>query len=137
MRAYFDSSSLAKRYIKESGSVEILTILRTAEEIFTSILSTPELLSAFNRLRRSKHLSNSLYETIKRELHDDISHLNIIEISNDVVTKTIECLETASIRASDAIHISSAMITACNYFISSDKKQAEAAKSLGLKVKLI
>lgn len=137
MRIYFDSSALAKRYLNEKGTQEVLTILRSSEEIIISVISTPELISAFNRLRRDGKLPSNLYETFKRELIDDISNTTLINISMDIIIETIKCLEKEPIRASDAIHLASALISGCDYFVSSDQKQTKAAKSIGLRVKFI
>jgi hypothetical protein len=62
VRAYFDSSALAKRYIVEPGTAEVLKHCSNASEILLSILCIPELISAFNRLAREKKITRIQYK---------------------------------------------------------------------------
>jgi predicted nucleic acid-binding protein len=57
-----------------------------------------------------------------------------VEISPIVLQEAIFCLESAPLRAMDAIHIATARRTGCDSFISAARRQCDAARQLGLRV---
>jgi len=59
MRAVLDSSSLAKRYVQESGSSDVEEVLAATAELGLCILCFPEVVSALNRLCREEALTAS------------------------------------------------------------------------------
>jgi len=58
MRVYFDSSALAKRYIEETGTAEVMAWCERADELALSVVAIPELISAFCRLRREGRITD-------------------------------------------------------------------------------
>ena len=68
MRVYFDSSAFAKRYVGESGSARVLQWCDRTTALVLSVITVPELVSAFCRLRRESRLSTAQYERLKDEL---------------------------------------------------------------------
>jgi len=73
MRVYFDSSPFAKRYIDEPGTAEVLVWCDQAAELVLSVISIPELISAFCRLEREGKLSAGQYRRLKSDLMADIA----------------------------------------------------------------
>jgi len=137
MRIFLDSSALAKRYIAEKGSQKVISLCKKADEIILSILCIPEILSAFNRLRRERKMSDQQYQKLKSDLFKDITQATIVGIDNPVIMRTTICLEQEIFRTLDAIHIASAKESICDLFVSSDQKQCKAASGLGFQTKLI
>lgn len=133
MRIYFDSSALAKIYIKENGTDEVLKYCDQATEVVLSCVIVPEIVSALNRRYRDGLLNKDQYNTLKKEFSLDIEDASIIDLSPTVVQTTITCLEKNPLRAFDAIHIASAKESYCNLFITADLRQYHAAKKLKLK----
>ncbi|MEI6421797.1 MAG: type II toxin-antitoxin system VapC family toxin [Lentisphaerota bacterium] len=134
MRIFFDSSSLAKRYVKETGTEEILAYCHDAESIIVSIICLPEIISAFNRLKREGLIGKESYDLLKANLEADIADAFVINLNPEILKTCVYCLEKSKLRGMDAIHLASAVHSDCDLFISSDKRQCEAAKTMGLKV---
>lgn len=134
MRLFLDSSALAKRYVEEPGSDKVLSLCCGAEEIILSSLCVPEIISGFNRLRREGNLSPARYRSLKRALAADVDEATIIDLTPLVIDRTIACLERSPLRASDAVHLASAIESMCDLFVTADHKQGQAASHLHLKV---
>ncbi|MCL4693402.1 MAG: hypothetical protein KJ060_12945 [Candidatus Hydrogenedentes bacterium] len=56
----------------------------------------------------------------------------LIDLTESVVTTSIRMLESAPIRSTDALHVSSAIIWEADRFVSADQRQVAAATSAGL-----
>ncbi|MEK7389101.1 MAG: type II toxin-antitoxin system VapC family toxin [Elusimicrobiota bacterium] len=137
MRIFLDSSSLAKRYIIEPGTDQVLGRCGQADEVVLSVLCVPEIISALNRLRRENKLSKPRYRRLKRDFAADLAQATIIDLTSSVMDRVVFCLERSSLRALDAIHVASAMEAGCDLFISADRRQCEAAAGLRLKVEIV
>ncbi len=134
MRTFFDSSGLAKRYIKERGSGKVEEVLAGASEVAVSLIAPPEIISAFCRLRREKAISAAQYGLAKKSLFADIEDMSICNITVPVIGRTIELLERHPLRAMDALHLSCAIEWQADLFVSSDRRQVSAALKSGLRV---
>jgi predicted nucleic acid-binding protein len=137
VRIFFDSSALTKRYILEEGSEKINKISQKASEVFLSVIAVPELSSAFNRLVRERKISKKQYRQLKNNFLNDIAEATLIPLSENVLLRTILCLEKTSLKSLDAIHIASALSEEVDLFVTSDIRQAKAAKILKLKLEVI
>ncbi len=134
MRTYFDTSALAKRYVREPGTETVLKKCSEATEIVISVICVPELVSALNRLRRENSITAEQYSSLKKDAIADFRQAIFVEISPMVLQEAIFCLESAPLRAMDAIHIATARRTGCDSFVSADRRQCDAASQLGLSV---
>jgi predicted nucleic acid-binding protein len=132
MRIYLDSSALAKRYIKEPGSERVLQICSEASEIYLSILSIPELISAFNRLKREGKLQPKVYQQLKKEMSKDVNEASVIPLNHNILRRSIRCLEQSRVKTLDALHIATASETTCKLFVSADLQQCRAAEKMNL-----
>lgn len=134
MRTYLDTSALAKRYVREPGTEVVLEKCSEATEIVISVICLPELVSAFNRLRRQSSITSEQYSSLKQDVIADFRQAMFVELSPTLLQEAVLCLERAAIRAMDAIHIATARRTGCDSFVSADRRQCEAARELGLLV---
>ena len=134
MRAFSDSSALAKLYIREPGRAEVQTRLAEADELFLSVLALPEVMSALNRLRRGGRVSDDEYAAQKQVAVADVEDAAVVQVTPSVVARAIDCLERTSLRASDAIHVASALEVGADLFLSADRRQCKAARAMGLRV---
>ena len=137
MRVFFDSSGLAKRYIRERGSDETEEILSVAGEVGLSVIAPAEVVSALNRLRRQRSITPVQYDLAKSALFTDLEDVSVIGVTNAVVAGAIGLLEEHSIRTLDAIHVASAIEWRADLFISSDKRQIAAAAGRGLRARRV
>lgn len=137
MKTFFDTSAFAKRYIYETGSEEVEKLCQNSNEIAISVICIPELISALNRRIRDKTLTIANYSKVKTSLYEETKHLQVINLIPEVIETTIKILETNSLRAMDSIHIACSMLWNTDMFITSDLRQLEAAKNLGLNSVLV
>lgn len=134
MKIFFDSSSLAKRYIKERGSEKVEEALAGAAEAAVSLVGPAEIISALSSLRRQGVLSTAQYDRAKTALFEDLEDFSIREVTAPVVSLAIELLERHALRTLDAFHIAGAAEWRADLFVSSDKRQLSAAADSGLQV---
>jgi len=134
MRTFFDSSGLAKRYIKEQGSDKVETLLAEATEAAVSLICPPEITSALSRLRRRSSISAAQYETAKKALFEDIEDMSVCAITIAVVHGAIDLIERHPLRTMDALHVACALDWQADLFVSSDRRQLAAAAKSGLRV---
>lgn len=132
MRAFFDTSAFVKRYIEEPGSERVMEICKEAEHLVLSLICLPEMLSTLNRLVRKGKLSGDQYQQIKDLILGDFEDIEVCDITTEVIKQTIGCLEKNPLRAMDALHLGCALVVRPDLFVSSDRRQIEAALNEGL-----
>lgn len=137
--AYFDTSALVKRYIREPRSLQVRTLLRRYD--FVSSAITPvEIASAFRRRRRAGDLSEDTFAALVRRARQDRLQWELVEVSSVVLDRAEELLQGVTpIRALDAIQVASLVIfqSASQMrisFVTADVRQREAATQLGLDI---
>jgi len=115
----------------------VADLCRKATEIAVSIICITEVFSACNRLIREGILNYKDYDWIKSKFLNDIEAAVVIDMTREVVGRSIECLESGTVRSLDAIHIASAIECASDIFVTSDKNQNETASIMGLNVQIV
>jgi uncharacterized protein len=131
---FADSSALAKRYIADEHSDELDDVLKVATNLAVSVLCLPEIISALCRRRRERFVSKTQYEAARNALEADVADATVVQIVDDVLVQSVRLLEAHSLRASDAIQISSALVWRADKFVSADARQCAAAKAAGLDI---
>ncbi len=137
MRVFFDSSAFAKRYISEAGTDAVLDWCDRATEIGLSGIALPEIISAFCRLHREARITDAQYGQLKSLLLSDIEDATVCDLTPAVLGQAVSSLETNVLRGMDAIHIGSAVALQADVFISSDRRQIDAAARAGLGVEMV
>ena len=137
MRLSVDSSSLAKRYVQEDGSEEMDSLLRNASELALCIILVPEIISALNRRQRERVLTVTDYRKAKLQLLDDVKDATVLQVTPAVISRSLNLLEKNVLRAMDAIHVACALEWQADLFVTSDRRQFEAAKNAGLQTEYI
>jgi len=137
MRLSVDSSSLAKRYVQEDGSEEMDSLLHHASELALCIILLPEIISALNRRQRERVLTVTDYWKAKRQLLDDVRDATVLQVTPAVISRSLNLLEKNVLRAMDAIHVACALEWQADLFVTSDRRQFEAAKNAGLHTEYI
>lgn len=134
MRAYFDSSAFAKRYLDESGTDVVLAWCEKTEELVLSVVAIPELISASCRLRHERRLTDGQYQDIRLALLDDIRDALICGTSAQVIQYAVKVLQNHALRGMDAIHVGAALVCEAEVFLSADVRQCQVARAHGLQV---
>ncbi len=137
MRIFLDSSSLAKRYIEESGSSAVDEVCLEATELAVSIICIPEMVSALNRRVREKKLSSSQYVGIKERVLEDVRDAVIVNLTPEVIDTSLHVLENNQVRALDALHVACAIQWQADLFVSADRRQIAAAAKSGLRTRTV
>ena len=132
MKLAVDSSALAKRYVNEIGSDQLYQILQNALDLALCVIVIPEIISGLNRRKREGFLSQENYNLAKKHLLNDVRDTTILQITPSVVLHSIKLLEINTLRAMDAFHIACALEWKADLFVTSDKKQFEAAVNSGI-----
>jgi len=134
LNVFLDSSALAKRYVRESGSDRVEEILSSASSLGVSVICLPEIVSALSRRRRERTLSPHQYLKAKQALLEDIEDSSVVSVTDRVVARAIELLENWPLRSSDSLQVASAAEWPADLFVSADAKQCAAARHYGLQV---
>ncbi len=137
MKLAVDSSSFAKRYIQEIGSNKLDDLLQYASELALSVILVPEIISALSRRLREHALTEMDYRQAKRQLLHDVRDATILQITPAVVARSVKLLENNLLRAMDSLHIACALEWKADLFITSDKRQLDAAIISGLKTEYV
>lgn len=134
MRVFFDTSAFVKRYVEEPGSEKVVEICDKAEQAVLCVICLPEMISTLGRLVREGRLPSGDYHRLRDLVLKEIQDAEICYITPEVITRTITCLENNALRAMDALHLGCALVGEVDLFVSSDRRQIEAAEMEGLKV---
>ncbi len=137
MSAYIDTSALAKCYIREVRSLDVLDWADAQTEVATSALTQVEFRCLLARRRRAKQIDLILERSALTEFDRDIqgqTWLMYPEINSlfSEARHLIDLLPEISLRALDALHLAYARHHGAKLFATADKNQAEAAQALGM-----
>jgi predicted nucleic acid-binding protein len=136
--AYFDTSILVKRYVRESGSTQAHALLRR-HRFLSSALAPVEAISALSRRRAAGDLSQRHFLSIQTRLQKDRAYWELVEMSSLVLTRAEDLIAQVALRTLDAIHVASALVFQAASglhipFITGDGRQRDAAEQFGLEV---
>jgi predicted nucleic acid-binding protein len=137
--AYFDTSALVKRYIRERGSTQVGSLLRR-HDLLSSAITPVEVLSAVWRRKRDGDLSEETFLATLSRVQSDRARWELVEVGALVLNRAEEIVQgTVPIRTLDAIHVASVITfqSAAGMrvpFITGDARQRDAAGQMKLDV---
>ncbi|MDP2057987.1 MAG: type II toxin-antitoxin system VapC family toxin [Thiobacillus sp.] len=138
MPAYIDTSALAKCYIREPRSLDVLDWADAQDEIVTSPLTLVEFRCVLARRRRARQIDLSLERVALAEFDRDVQAR--WRIQQDAVSlfsearQLIDLVPELPLRALDALHLAYARHYGATSFATADKNHAEASSALGIPV---
>jgi uncharacterized protein len=135
---YFDSSALAKRYVRAEGTTEVNRWLREARSA-TCRLTEAELSSAFARRVRDGTMSAQARTTAVARMRADLDRIHVVEIVSVVVERVHDLLARHPLRAADSLQLAAALFLADRTgrpteFVVYDERLADAARAEHLRV---
>jgi hypothetical protein len=139
LSAYIDTSALAKCYIREPRSMDVLDWADAQDEVITSPLTLVEFRCVLARRRRALQIDPPLERVALAEFDRDVQ-AHSWRIQTDAPSlflearQLIDLIPELPLRALDALHLAYARHCGATSFATADKQQAEAAKALGLPV---
>ena len=134
--AYFDTSVLVKRYVKEEGSTAARRLLQRYRFLSSAVVPV-EVLSALSRRRTAGELAERDFLAIRSRLHKDRGYWELVEVGAIVLSQAEELVQKTRLRTLDALHVASALTFQAASgltvpFITADVRQREAAEPLAL-----
>jgi predicted nucleic acid-binding protein len=145
---FFDSSSLVKKYISETGTNWVRNIFNAvpAHEIYVSRITEVEATAAIARRKKGGSLSTSDAALAIQQLRSDfLTRFRILDVAANVSTQACAVAETHALRGYDAVQLASGIIIYNRLlslganpnqisftFISSDNELNSAAQIEGL-----
>ena len=137
MTRFFDTSSLAKRYISEAGLLQVRETLR-AHTVTVARIAYAELAASVARAHRMAVITESQRNTILTRIAYDFSRLTVVEIRPALVALVPGLVVRHPLRGYDAVHLAAALgvraIGQSVEFWCTDATLCEAAVSEGLRV---
>jgi hypothetical protein len=133
-----DTSAVAKFYVPEKESRSIRKSLEEADQVCLSELARPEIMAVFHRrLREGFWRQRDFVATVRQFQHDDVTGfwtwLPVDSFILGAAAETYATLpSTIFLRASDCIHLVTAMRHDFTEFMTFDAHQSKAAVALGL-----
>jgi predicted nucleic acid-binding protein len=134
-----DTSALAKCYVREPRSMDLLDWLDGQDGIGTSPLTAVELRCLLTRRRRAGQIDASLESTAMARFDSDVLD-HIWRIYPEAVNlfsqarNLIDLVPAVPLRALDALHLAYARHYGAELFVTADKNQTQAAEALGMTV---
>jgi predicted nucleic acid-binding protein len=134
--AYFDTSVLVKRYVKEAGSSASRKLLQRYR-FLSSAVAPIEVLSALSRRRTAGELTQRNFLAIRSRLHKDRAYWELVEVGPIVLSQAEELVQKTGLKTLDALHIASALAFQAASgltipFVTADIRQRDAAEALAL-----
>jgi uncharacterized protein len=135
---FCDTSTLVKYYVNEAESDAVRARIDQAEEVTLSSLARVEVMSVFHRYWRERLWSREQFlRAVERFEQDDLGGaLSWVGLNEAVVAYSANIYTRLSddlfVRASDCLHISTALHSNYREFHTHDLRQAKAAEALGL-----
>ena len=139
MILYLDTSALLKKYFKETGSSDIISIWKKSDAIITSSVAYAETMATIFKKKREADVDESIFMSVIKTFQKDWLTFITVEVKDDLNKLINKIVASYPLRGFGAVHLASAltlhdavhhdiMIFACY-----DKKLSKAAKSEGLK----
>lgn len=144
---YFDTSAVAKLYLKERGSRRLASWVgqrvhgfKPAARIFVSRLVFPEAMSAIARRRNERQISERaairLWSGVIHDFTRPQPPYDVLEVSEAVVYQATLLVARYGLRAYDAVHLASAIRLRLRLehstdlvFVCADRRLSQAARA--------
>jgi predicted nucleic acid-binding protein len=137
-RIFCDASTLVKYYVNEVESATVRARLNEAQELTLSELARVEVLSVFHRYWRERLWSREQFMyAVGRLDQDDLREIwTWLPVDRAIIMYSVHAYlqlpDDIFLRASDCIHIATAIRSDHDTIHTHDVRQAKAAEALGL-----
>ncbi len=143
---FFDSSGLVKRYIAETGTAWIISLLRpsAANDVFIANITGVEVASAIARCLKIRSISQTTAKkALNRFRRDFAKRFIVVDLSRQIVEQGISLAEKYGLRGYDTTQLAVASAVKNRLlksgiisltFISADNELNQAAQAEGLTV---
>lgn len=134
MALYLDASALVKLTVLEPGSNDVRRLWHSAEPIASSVIAYPEVRSALAAKLRDRRLTARRYGWAAGHFDALWEEIEIVEINEPLALFAGALAERHGLRALDATHLASVLISSAAAFVSWDDDLRRAALAEGVDV---
>lgn len=139
---YLDASAWVKRYYQEDGTSWVQNLFAHKQILACSSLGMIEVMATLSRKLKALEITLSQFKLKAQELEGDWKHFIQIQMTDEIVNIAKELTKKLSLRGSDSVHLSSALLLQRRFakkseqlvMVTSDYELKEAAKSSRLDV---
>lgn len=136
---YLDTSALVKKYVVETGSDQMVSLMSGDRGLFTSKLAYAEMCASLARKRREGGLERNHYRRALNSYLRDWETLIRIELVDGLFPLVRRLVETHPLRGADAVHLATAVWVRDETgepvtFVAADTSLLAAAAAEGLSV---
>ncbi|MBI3684538.1 MAG: type II toxin-antitoxin system VapC family toxin [Acidobacteria bacterium] len=137
---YFDTSALVKLYIRESGTDELLRLVKSPGHSFAVLsLTRVEFQSAIRRRHREGDLSAEALHQVVEYLQQHWASFYLVQpVTETVVVTAVQLLDRHPLRAYDAVQLAGSLVLHLMApqnpptFVCADADLTEAARKEGM-----
>ncbi|MEK6538728.1 MAG: type II toxin-antitoxin system VapC family toxin [Nitrospirota bacterium] len=128
MNAFIDTSSLFKKYVKESNSEKFDKIIQKLNGIVVSPTTLIELHKSVQNRLKGRLITEDESRGILNEIVRDYPFFQVVEWSGVLEKTAIYLVNKYDLKTLDSIQLSCAIISAADQFITSDIQLSKAAE---------
>ncbi|MBI4365870.1 MAG: type II toxin-antitoxin system VapC family toxin [Deltaproteobacteria bacterium] len=113
MLCYMDTSAIAKKYLEESGALQVEEYFAQSEGVFTTALTRLELASLIERAKRSARINSPMYHRIVAAVEADyrLQIITLLAINEGILALARRLIIQRRLRVQDAIQLATAIVT--------------------------
>lgn len=139
MSAYIDTSALAKCYVREPRSLEVLDWVERQGAPTTAVLTLVEFRCLLARRKRAGQIDAVLEQralaAFDGHVRDAAWKIQPLSVGDYASARDLIAIDPAvALRALDALHLAAARACGATVFATADRIQADAAEALGFTV---
>ncbi len=136
MNYYFDTSALIKSYIEEEGSKKVKSILKSANQIFVSSITSLECNSTIRRLLLEKSITELSYNLLRKKIYQDFEDFSIIPFSIQIEDLAKDYIHQFQLKTLDGVQLAScvSVVADIQSFVLCDGKLLSSAKKLDIEI---
>jgi len=110
MILYLDTSALVKRYIRETGTDEVIPLVENAGSVGSASLTKVEMAAALEKIVRQGWIKRKIALQAWQDFLDQWSSFTRLNISSGTIERASKLAWEYSLRGYDAIHLACAIL---------------------------
>ena len=139
MILFCDSSALAKLYVQEEFSADLIRLAASANKIAVCRITWVELMAAFARRVRGIPSDAAIFDTVRERFQRDWGGYLVVEVSQPLVERAGELADTFALKGYDSVQLAAAQVLQAGQsdvvaFACFDQRLCKSAKVLGMQV---
>ena len=139
MILYLDTSALAKQYIREPESPQVVAWVAAADLVGASLIARPEMAAVLGRLRHMRALDEAAARSTLDAFYDRWPAYVRLPLNEATANRAGELAWEHGLRGYDAVHLATAILWQVGLgdpvtFATYDRRLGDAARKVGLVV---